>query len=498
MPNHLDTNHLNNARQRTSVLTGAKWLAFFASLSLLLSPGAFAQGISTHGSSASGKKPSSESRASHASAEGASTPASPTARAWRGYLQKLQHYVEKQPSVAAEKARSKAAHANVAAEEGDLNLKLTGSYSYYPNGVGTSSSGSFTNLKQRAEGRLSWGLLGFLSRRPGRIQHAKASAKQHKSEARVARLKTEKALLEEEIARWAATPERKALKRALRKASDAKSKLGLAHQSSLVQVTGATSERVTTALNLYSRIHSRLATLPRSKAESPPVPKNYSVLPLHPPQLKSIQEMAKNSARAKSYRAQSRAAEGKAQSFWGNGIDLNVYGGYISEKRKDVGKFKSGPEVGLKLTIPIGTNYADKGSAAEWTAKAKKLEAKAAIARQGRYLHQLRNQWVSDAANLKAAAAAMQRQATLLHKMKLRAEHPASGKAPEPWELDLREAKFWLSVGKVWNNRRQWVQDTLTWALYNPDYLQQASRAGNANAVNSLCAPLSSCMKAQD
>src|SRR5699024_971079 len=100
-----------------------------------------------------------------------------TTTTWQSYLQQLQQYVEKQPAVAAEHARSKAAQANIQAQEGDLNLKLTGSYAYYPNGVGTSSGGSFTNLKQRAEGRLSWGLLGFLARRPGRVKHAKASAK---------------------------------------------------------------------------------------------------------------------------------------------------------------------------------------------------------------------------------------------------------------------------------------------------------------------------------
>src|SRR5699024_1350219 len=124
-------------------------------------------------------------------------------------------------------------------------------------------------------------------------------------------------------------------------------------------------------------------------------------------------------------------------------------------------------------------------------------EAKAAVVKQNRYLRRLRQQWASDVADLKAAEASMQRQATLLHKMHVRAQHPASGKAPEPWELDLQSAKFWLSVGKVWNKRRQWVQDTLVWALYDPDYLRQFVRSGNANAVPSLCAPLTSCNQAQ-
>jgi exonuclease VII small subunit len=491
MPTPLHSRSWSSVALRSAVTTWPSLLLLIAALSLFLASGAFARNAASRGASGG-------TSSSSADAGNGQTPAQASnAQAWQTYMRKLGRYVHEQPAMAAQEARVKAAQAEAGAEEGDLNLKLTGRYTYYPNGVGSGEEARFTDLKQRAEGRLSWGILGFLARRPGRIKNAKETAERHKYESKVARLSTQTALLEEEIADWAAAPERKALKRGLEKAKAAKQKLGLARQSSLAQITGATSQRVTTALNVSSQIQKRLAALPQAAPKAPQVPKDYSVLPLHAPRLAVIRKIAKNSPRVKSLRAQSKAASGKAQSYWGNDVDLSVYGGYITEKRKDQNNFKSGPEVGVVLTIPIGTAGAGKSSAANYRAKARKLQAQAAVVKQRRYLRQLRQQWAKDTAALQAQEADMERQAALLHKLEQRAQHPASGKAPEPWETNLQAAKFWLAVGQVWNKRRQWVSDTLTWALYDPSYLERFSRPSNPNVGHSLCAPLSSCEPGQ-
>lgn len=466
---------------RSMVFTGARAIALAASVTVAAAPCALAAAKTNRNQS------NSQNSATMQSSSGK----------WDSYLHNLHQYVSQQPEVAAQQARVNAGQSDVSAQEGNLGLKADVNYEDYPNGVGTSSGGSFTNLRQRGEARLSWGLLDFFARRPGRIEQAKGTENQHRYDAKTAELQTEQTLISDEVAAWAASPARKALKRGLQRAMDAKTKLGLAAKASMANITHATPQRVTEALTVYSQIRSRLAALPQTVPNAPTVPTDFSVLPLHAPRIAVIKRIAKNAPQVESYRAQAKSASGKAQSYWGNGVRLNVFGGYITEKRQGSTGFKSGPEYGAGLTIPIGTTNHDKANAAQWRAKADSLDAKAAVIKQRRQLFQLRQQWSSDAASMEAAEADMQRQATILNKMKVRAKYPKSGKAPEPWQLDLQAAKFWLSVGKVWDQRRQWVQDTLTWALYDPSYLQTYARPSNPNAIHSLCAPLSSCVQEQ-
>lgn len=433
---------------------------------------------------------------------GASVSGSSTGE-WVSYLQQLQRYVSQQPEVASQQALVNASKAQVRAQQGNLGLNLGLTYNDYPQGAGasvsgagtgTSTGGSFTNLRQYGEGRLSWGVLDFFARRPGLIDNARATESQHRSDFEAAEIQTEQSLIADEVAAWAASPARKALKRGLQRATHAKAKLGLAAEASMANITHATPQRVTEALTLYSQLRSALAALPEAIPNAPTVPTDFSVLPLHAPPFGAVQKIAGNSPQAASYRAQADAASGEARSYWGNGVHLDVYGGYITEKRQGSG-FKSGPELGASLTIPIGSTDHDKTVAAQWRAKAESLDAQAAIIQQQRQLYQLRQQWASDAASMEAAEASMQRQATLLSKMKIRARYPKSGVAPEPWQLDMQAARFWLSVGEVWDKRRQWVQDTLIWAIYDPGYLQSAARRSNPNVIHSLCAPLASCVQ---
>lgn len=479
MPKNSDIGYRSDL-QLMSLNTGRWFTALTASLTLAASPCVFAAG---------------NTQQTAAKSQAQSAQASNTASSWQTYLRHLSHYVNQQPEVTAQRARVNAGKADVSAQKGNIGLKAGINYENYPNGVGTSTGGSFTNLRQRGEARLSWGLLDFFARRPGRIEQAKGSENQHRYDASTAEIQTEQTLISDEVAAWAASPARKALKRGLQQAMNAKTKLGLAARASMANITHATPQRVTEALTVYSQIRSRLAALPETEPNAPRVPTNFSVLPLHAPRITAIKKIAQNSPQVKSYEAQSNAAAGEAQSYWGNGVHLNVFGGYITEKRQGTNKFKNGPEYGASLTIPIGTMDHDKANAAKWRAKANSLDAKAAIIKQQRQLFQLRQQWSSDAASMEAAEADMQRQATMLNKMKIRAKYPKSGQAPEPWQLDMQAAKFWLSVGEVWDKRRQWVQDTLTWALYDPSYLQTYARPSNPSAVHSLCAPLTSCEK---
>lgn len=431
----------------------------------------------------------------HSGVEG-KRPSAPTDSApnWPAYLDGLRKFIDTQPSGAAARALANAGHADVDAQKGDLGLDFSGGFTDYPSGAGTGTgnTGSFTDLQQYGEARINWRVLAFFGRRPGRIELARANAQMAAAQGRVDTVQAQQDTLDEGLAAWAAVHQRDALDRALRYAKKANDQLADARQSAAASLTGATAEQVTSALQLYNTINGGLAKLPPPTSTGPRLPADYSVLPFQAPSLEDVQQAANLSPTVQTHLAAARADTAQARSLWGNGVDVTIYGGYVAEKRQTVNTLQSGPEAGLTITVPIGNSDHKKQVAARWRAKADRLQARAATVKQAHALQQLRQRWVTDVSGLQVNEAAMQREATVLHTMRVRAGHSASGKAPEPWAVNLQAATFWLSVNDVWNARAQWMHDVLTWALYAPGYLQQIRRPSAPNAL-SLCAPLASC-----
>ncbi|TAM12962.1 MAG: hypothetical protein EPN72_11735 [Nevskiaceae bacterium] len=493
MPNH------KNIHSRTRGPAGSRILVFAASIGLMAGatipyeqsraaePGTGASSLPNpgRGSALLGHSDVAGERSS------ASTDSVPN---WPAYLDRLRKFIDTQASGAAARALANAGQADVDAQKGDLGLNFTGGFTDYPSGAGsgTGNTSSFTDLQQYGEARISWGVLGFFGRRPGRIEFARANAKMAAAQGRVDSLQAQQDTLDDGLAAWAAVHQRDALSRALHYAEKANDQLTDARRSAAASLTGATAEQVTSALQLYNTINSSLAKLPPAASAGPRLPADYSVLPLQAPSPEDIQQAANLSPTVQTHLAASRADTAQARSLWGNGVDVTIYGGYITEKRQTANSLQSGPEAGLTIVVPIGNSDHKKQLAARWRAKADQLQARAATIKQTHALQQLRQQWTTDVSGLQVNEAAMQREATVLHTMHVRAGHSASGKAPEPWTVNLQAAAFWLSVSNVWNARAEWMRDVLTWALYAPGYLQQIRRPGSPNAL-SLCAPLASC-----
>ncbi|HEU0198170.1 MAG TPA: hypothetical protein VFQ88_13280 [Nevskiaceae bacterium] len=426
---------------------------------------------------------------------------------WQGYFKKLQDYTQSRATGKAATALTQAANADIRSQRGNVGLNLTGGFTDYPNGGGTGNGGSggsaagatnntFTDLRQYAEARVNWKILGFFARRPARIDYARANADEVRDQNEIDDLTAQQALVDEGVAAWASAHARRALEHALTQAQQAQKKLGAAYRAPTAHITGSTIEQVQTAGTLESRVRGALAGLAAAHPVGPALPADYATLPLQPPTPKKLQRIAEGAPQVALHEAQARSNAALARTYMGNGVDVSVYGGYIAEKRAEVGRLQSGPEVGLRLTVPIGTEDHEKRVAAEWRAKAQRYQAKAAVHQRDQALRQLAQQWVGDVASLQAAEVSMQSQAGRLHTMRLRAQQPASGVAPEPGVVALQAASFWYSVGQVWQARAQWMQDVLTWGLFDPTYLQRASRPANAGAGESLCAPLKSCTSA--
>lgn len=468
----------------------------------LLAPAVYAASVPAGAGPASDDGVPVMHRSGVAEAQGA--PASNAAQtaageSWPAWLEKLRDYTRSQATGQAAHALTEAAEADVRSARGNVGLSFTGGFTDYPNGAGSGSgttNNTFTDLRQYGEARINWGILGFFARRPARIDQAKADADEVRYQNEIDGLTAQQALVDEGVAAWASPRARQALQRALDYAQQAQQKLGAAYRAPTARITGTTIEQVQTAGTLQSLIRGALAGLPAVRAAGPALPADYSTLPLQPPSPEQLQKIAAGAPQVQLHEAQARSNAALARSYWGNGVDVSVYGGYIAEKRADAGGLQSGPEVGLRLTVPIGTEDHEKRVAAEWRAKAQRYQAKAVVQQRDQALRQMAQQWAGDAASLQAAEAAMQSQASRLHTMRLRAQHPASGVAPEPGVVALQAANFWFSVGQVWQARAEWMRDVLTWGLFDPAWLQRSGRPANAGAAGSLCAPLASCTSA--
>ncbi|HEX7381482.1 MAG TPA: hypothetical protein VF265_04925 [Nevskiaceae bacterium] len=501
---------------RPGYLPNARAVLLFAGMGLLVPAVHAASAPATAGAASGGEVPVMQRGVGEgtpgATASGEAGMAAPRGGAaadesWQAWLGKLRNYAQSRATGEAAQALTQAADADVRSARGNVGLNLTGGFTDYPNGAGTGSGGSggsaagatnntFTDLRQYAEARINWGILGFFARRPARIDYAKANADEVRYQNEIDGFTAQQALVDEGVAAWASPRARQALQRALDYAQQAQQKLGVAYRAPTARITGTTIEQVQTAGTLESRIRGALAGLPAVRAAGPALPADYSTLPLQPPSPEQLQQIAAGAPQAQLHEAQARSNAALARTYWGNGVDVSVYGGYIAEKRADVGGLQSGPEVGLRLTVPIGTEDHEKRVAAEWRAKAQRYQAKAAVQQRDQALRQMAQQWAGDAASLQAAEGAMQSQASRLHTMRVRAQHPASGVAPEPGVVALQAANFWFSVGQVWQARAEWMRDVLTWGLFDPAWLQRAGRPANAGAAGSLCAPLASCAPA--
>ncbi|MDN5874613.1 MAG: hypothetical protein L0H29_09575, partial [Sinobacteraceae bacterium] len=414
---------------------------------------------------------------------------------WRGYFAQLRSFVDAQPSGQAAKALTKAASAEVDARQGDLGLDMTASFTDYPNGAGsgTATNNTFTNLRQYGELRLNWQILGFFTRRPGRVDSARAQAEQRHYQNQIDKLQVQQAILIQQVAAWASAYQHKALERGRTHAEAARHKIGLAHSAPTAHITGTTLQQVRSAAEISQQIRSALAGLPQVAPQGPQLPTDYSALPLQPPSAGTAADIARKAPQVLRHRALARADSALARSYWGNGVKLGVYGGYIVQQRMDQNGVQNGPEAGLKLTVPIGSEVHNKRAAAQWRAKAEQQQAKASIRKRTRYMQQLRKQWLRDAAALQADKAAMKRSFGRLHTMNLRAKHSAAGIAPEPGTLSMQTAKFWLLVSQVWKARAKWMTDALTWGLIDPTLFRHTRQSGSSTSVRSLCAPLDSC-----
>lgn len=421
----------------------------------------------------------------------------PAVRPWFAYLQKLESQIQATAAVQSAQAGVKANQAAVSAQTGDRDLSLDGSYADYPNGTGTGTGGdgSFTNLEQRGEIRASWGLLDFLARRPGRIDSAKAQVQAARAGMAYTRRDNQQALISRSVAAWAAQYQRQALQNAMRDIHSANNSLDELRNHALnTRLTDAVTQASSQALELQSQVEQSLASLPESEKALPAPPSNYWALPLNPPATKPIKRMAHDDLRAQELRYESKSFDAQSRAHWAENFHFKIYGGYIRQTVRDQPGSQSGPEVGATLSVPIGGGGSGMRANARWQARQMDLAADAAVEQQSLLLQQMRQQWRQSAANLRSQVNLISHQAQQLGFMLKRYSADASSRTPEPWQIRLEGAQFWLSVADTWKTRGQWIESVLTWSLYdNGNYLKAGARPTSTAAPDNLCTPLRQC-----
>ncbi|AKH68713.1 outer membrane protein [Spongiibacter sp. IMCC21906] len=415
---------------------------------------------------------------------------------WLNFLDQLKEVAKNSPEMMAEAALLEAEKESYYAERGDLGLELSLSHTRYPEGSGSSSSGSgFTALEEYSEARISIDLMHLLARRSSSIDSAKARVESAEYEVDLKAIEATIRLMEDAVTAWTYGYRREALNNALASIEGAKSKLKLSEQAAMPEITKATPTKVAEAIILHSEINNNLKAISSLIPNIPPSPNDFSVLPITPPDGDDIYELASQDLNAQILKAESLAYKEKAESLRGNGVSLSLYGGFVEQETQAASgtDTEDGPQYGAQLTVPLGSNQHHLRKKAEFEAHAAKLGALAAVRNSQRSLVELRDHWAEAVARMNQSQENMRQQAALLSKLRRRAGSPGSGQAPEPWEVDMQAAVFWTAVANVWEKRAVWVTDALTWGLLSPEYLQANARTGNAQSSRSLCAPYVSC-----
>lgn len=413
---------------------------------------------------------------------------------WTRYLGQLQNTAQNSAAVRSAEAGIKASQGTVAAQTGDRGLKFSASYTDYPNGGGTGANGSFTDLQQRGEARIGWDLLDFLGRRPGRIASARAQVGAAKAGLADASVTFQLTLLDRSVAKWTSARRRSALQHARSDLQMANQSLqSLRGKSLSARLATAVTEASQQVLSLETQVNQTLASLPEPGAQLPLPPDSYWLLPMDPPSEQEIELAAKKSQRAAQLNQQARAYDDQSDANWAHGAHFNVYAGYVEDKLRSTSSFEHGPEIGAELTVPIGGGGGGRQTNAHWQAVQQRLAAQAAVEEQLQALRKLREQWAEASSAVSGGASALKQQAGWLHRMDLQSKAGAGTNAPEPWQVRLQAARFWMSVADLWQSRGRWVKSVLTWSLYDKAYLRNHMRVGSAPASSGLCSPLSSC-----
>lgn len=222
------------------------------------------------------------------------------------------------------------------------------------------------------------------------------------------------------------------------------------------------------------------------------------MLPQRAPGSDDIVRLANRSTEAKILQLEATALDEEAESFRGNGVDLDLYAGQVYQSRgAGAGGASSdrqeGAQFGAVLTIPLGANDHYQGKSRKWQAQARRQEAADALLRRQQELIELRNDWSQSVAALSRSTERMRQQNRILTQMRQLAGQPSSGRAPHPWQIDVEAARFWLRVADTWRERGDWLANVLAWSVVEPEYLVDRFRDSNLAQENALCAPLYEC-----
>jgi hypothetical protein len=419
------------------------------------------------------------------------------AQQWLSFITQIRHLSQQSYRTNAEELELEARRAALASERGDLGLNLSASYADYPDGLGgniNNGTGTDDSLEQYSDVRLNFQLLDQLLRKGSRVDAAKARLRQ--AEYRVTEQNTEAAT---ELARgaaiaWAEKHQYQALSEALDAIQAAKKKLKLSAEASMPEITEATLANEAEALILHNEITSAFDSLSPFEPSAPRPPIDYTVLPQRAPGSDDIVRLANNAPQAKILEFEAQALKEDAESYRGNGVNLDVYAGQVFQRRGVNGDdAEDGPQVGAVLTIPLGGSDYYQGKALRYQAEARRREAADALLQRQRELIDLRNQWSQSVAALSRATERMRQQSRILQQMRTRASQPGSGRAPHPWQIDVETARFWLRVADTWRERGEWLANVMTWAVSEPDYLASNFRESNLASENAICAPLYEC-----
>ncbi|WP_372748494.1 TolC family protein [Litorivivens sp.] len=423
-------------------------------------------------------------------------PLSKSAKAWLGFITQIRNLSQQSYRTNAQELERQSREAALAAERGDLGLTLSASHSRFPDGLGGDVSNGTTNssLEKYTDVRLNYRLFDQLLRKGSRVDAAKARLKQAEYE-----VTEQTATAAIELARgsaqaWSEKYQYQALSEALEAIQAAKKKLKLSAEASMPEITEATLANEAEALILHNEITSAFDSLSPFEPSAPRPPEDYTVLPLRAPGSDDIVRLANQSPEAKMLELESTALKEEAQSYRGNGIDLDLFAGQVYQETAAGGpELDDGPQYGAVLTIPLGANDYYRGKALRLQSEARRRQAADALLVRQRELIQLRNEWSQSVAAMSRATERMRQQNRILTQMRKRAEHPGSGRAPHPWQIDVENARFWLRVAETWNARGEWLSNLLAWAVVEPEFLTSEFRESNYSRDNAICAPLYEC-----
>lgn len=396
----------------------------------------------------------------------------------------------------AHELRSRRAETN--AERGDTGLNLVASYSDYPNGLGGGQSDA-DNLESYSELRLNYRLLDQILRKGDRVDAARYREQQAEILVKASQSALAIELANESATAWSERFQRQALKRALTAIQSAKQKLELAANASMPEITNATLENEAQTLILHKEITSAFDRLSPFDSRAPQLPLDYTALPLTAPDSQAIIRAAKHSTEANILKLEANALEAEARALSGNGVELDVYAGHVSQDRSGSegvtagSASDSGNQFGAVLTVPLGSEDSHRKKSRHWQSKARHEEARAAVESRQRELIQLRNQWSEAVSNLSRRTEQLRQEGRMLNQMQTRADHPGAGRAPQPWELNVAEARFWLRVADTWQARGEWAAHVLSWAVIDPKQFRASLNSGMKTNIHSLCAPIKDC-----